>query len=53
MQKLNEIRKSMIVLGMNTGTSLVYLQEMSLPALYDLMKDYVEVMKDGRKQQRI
>nr|DAV83302.1 MAG TPA: hypothetical protein [Caudoviricetes sp.] len=47
---MSDLRKSMLILSMRTGTSFGYLQEMSLLSLYELMKDYVEVMTDGRRK---
>lgn len=47
--KLDDLRKSIITISMNTGTSFDYFQKMSLVALYDFMKDYVEVLKSGKK----
>jgi hypothetical protein len=40
----------MLIFSMRTGTSFGYLQEMPLFSLYELMKDYVEVMTDGRRR---
>lgn len=43
--KLDDLRKSIIAVSINTGTSFECFQKMSLFALYDFMKDYVEVLK--------
>lgn len=46
---ISSIRKNIIYLSKGTGTGMDYFEGLSLFELYDLIVDYLEVVKDGRK----